>query len=245
MSLAGTLPGLRGAGTERLSRISPTHGAGEVEGSPLQKTLMMNHAHTREEVAMRATRTVPGIEADTPDIWGRVTMPFAKDSHTDARRRQTAGGMMTDAAHVVLREGAETLGVTHMEALRDAAEAEASNTDEERNTEEAASEALLMAALVFAGYLHKNAEPMFLHALRVFFQYQEFACIGCRASTQVVTAALAVEPPSQEELDSLVDTGEAVTNAAVVGKRLMEALRAMEAGVPFEEVIANMMANEG
>lgn len=166
-------------------------------------------------------------------------MPFAQDSHSfDARRRQTTGGTMTEnAANIVLKEGAEPFGTTHMETLRDEAEA---LTPEGMEAEEVAARALMLTALEFAGYMHRNAEPMFLHALRIFFEYQKFACIGCEASTKVVNAMLMESPPTDEQLASTVSRGDGSLDERDIKERLMAALHAVEAGVPFEEAIADI-----
>lgn len=142
--------------------------------------------------------------------------------------------MTENAANIVLKEGAESFGTTHMETLRDEAEA---LTPEDMEAEKVAERALMLTALEFAGYMHRNAEPMFLHALRIFFEYQKFACIGCEASSQVVNAMLSKSPPTKEQLASTVSRG---GDDPDIKERLLEALHAVEAGVPFEEAIANI-----
>ncbi len=188
---------------------------------------------------MRATRTVSGGRGILmPDLWGRVTMPLATRRVTRPTTTADQGGTMTYAASIVLKEGAEEFGTTHLATLRDEA---GEQTPPGMDAEEVTARALLLTALEFAGYLHRNAEPLFLHALREFMKYQEFACIGCQASMQVVRATLSASPPTEEQLATLTELpkGDQLDDRDIK-ERLLAALHAVEAGVPFDEAIASI-----
>ncbi len=145
---------------------------------------------------------------------------------------------MANAANIVLKEGAEAFGTTHLATLRDEA---GEQTPPGMDAEEVTARALMLTALEFAAYLHKNAEPLFLHALREFMAYQEYACVGCQASMQVVRATLLASPPTREQLVTLtkMPDGDQLDDRDI-SERLMEALHAVEAGVPFDEAIAKI-----
>ena len=139
---------------------------------------------------------------------------------------------MADTAKVVLKEGAETFGVTHLATLQ---------AEEMDGNADVVARALMDAALRFAGYLHTNAEPMFLHSLRAFFEYQDFACPGCQASTQVVSETLALQPPTDEQLASLIaqdpDGDDELMGDSDITARLREAMEAVEEGASIHEAL--------
>ncbi len=141
---------------------------------------------------------------------------------------------------VVIKEGAGPLTTAHLETLQAEHEAEGGST----NAKEKALADTVKFAMRFAGYLHENAHPMFLHTLRLMMLYQSNACAGCRAGTDGIAELLLIAPPSPEDLLALTGrtSWEGGVNPEAIREKLAEALDKVSQGMPLQEALASIGA---